>query len=109
MAEDRDISVGSIKEDRLTDKPENVQTNMEIKKAASEDDIVPKEPLNTSSSTTLEKEDDLYIQEQTHSIAFIDLENSKKYSITLEQARNRALRAIKRARERSSSLMDEED
>ena len=108
MVENKNTSVDMIKQDTLAETEENVQSNTEIEKSSSMfNGSAPK--VTPSTSTILGEKDALYQKEHSQSATSIDLKISRKYNITLEQARNRALRAIKRARERDSLLLDEDD
>ena len=107
MVENKNTSVDMIEQDMLAGTEENVQSNTEIEKSSSMfTGSAPK--VIPSPSTILGEKDALYPQEHSQSATSIDLKISRKYHITLEQARNRALRAIKRARERDL-LLDEDD
>lgn len=109
MSKYKNTSVDSIKEDESAKIEKNSQSNGKTYKPRVIHAIQVKYLNEISTSTTLGKDDVLFLQELAQSISSIDTGNSKKYSLTLEQARNRALKAVKRAKERNPSLFEEDD
>ena len=108
MVEHENKSVDIVEQAALAGKEEDAQSNTEIEKPPSMlTGSTPKVIFSTSS--TLGEKDAIYYKEYLRSNTSIDLKISKRYHITLEQARNRALRAIKRARERDALSLDEDD
>ncbi len=109
MVEHESKSVDAVEQDTLSRAEESNQSNMEPLPPrillSGDGGVI----LFPSTSTTLGKEDPLYQEEDPQSASSIDLEASKRYPLTLEQARKRALRAVKKARERDSLLVDEDD
>ncbi|MFC1676016.1 hypothetical protein ACFL3G_03005 [Planctomycetota bacterium] len=109
MAKYKNASVDLIKEDILFETEESVQSNSEIEKQASEQAIFEPKIYIVSTSTTTEVNEILFQEDISQSADFIDTKLSKRYTITLEQAKNRAIKAIGRARKRKSLLLNEED
>ncbi|MBL7185061.1 MAG: hypothetical protein ISS70_01945 [Phycisphaerae bacterium] len=108
VVEHENKSVDITEQAALNGAEENAQSNTEIEKSPTMfTGSTPKVILSTSS--TLGEKDAVYYKECLRSATSIDLKISKRYHITLEQARNRALRAIKRARERNALSLDEDD
>ncbi len=108
MVEHENASVDIIKQDALTGTEENVQSNTEIERPSSPSTSSAPKVLH-STSTILGEKDALCPKEYSWSVPSIDLKISRRYHITLELARNRALRAIKRARKRDSLVLYEDD
>ena len=108
MVEHENKSVDAVEQNALSKAEESNQSNTEL-----EETSVRSPGLSThvtrSPSTILGKEDDLYKKERSPSASSIDLKTSRRYPLTLEQARRRALRSIKRARERDSLLVDDDE
>ena len=108
MTELENASVDLIKENEPIGTEEDVQSNTEIEKHISVfANIVPKSLLS-STSVTLGSEDIICQKELSQSTVLIDTKSSTKYFITLGQARTRALKSIKRAKEKYYSLLDED-
>lgn len=108
MVEHENKSVDITEQTALTDAEENAQSNTEIQKSGSMLTGSTRKVI-LSTSSTLGENDAVYYKECLRSSASIDLKASKRYHITLEEARKRALRAIKRARERDTLSLDEDD
>ncbi len=107
MVEHENKSVDMVENDTLSGIEEGVQSNTEIERPSCPPiSSTPKVILSTS--TILGEKDAICQKEYSSSAPSIDLEISKRYHISLRLARNRALRAIKRAKAREL-LLDEHD
>ena len=98
-----------IIEDSLSGTFEGNQSNEQIDGFILPPKLTPKRNYLLSTSSILENNDILFQENVATSIDLIDTNNSKKYRITLSQVRMRALRSIKRARNRNQSFLNDND
>jgi len=117
MMKDKNISIDSIEDCNINGIEETIETSTEASINPSPDDMPKKKPnvheqKEEHSSSVTSVDTNLSHKLPTHpipsSITYIDTNLSGKYQITLEQARNRVLRAIKRAKKRNL-LLEEDD
>jgi len=109
VVEHENKTVDTVEQDTLSRADESNQSNTEPEQSFVLFTSSGEKICLRSTSTILGQEDPLSQEEDPQSDSSIDFKISKKYPLTLEQARKRALRAIKRARERDSLLADEDD
>lgn len=109
MNKHESTSVDSVQKDVVDVRGENIQTNAVLSDTVIVAADVTPERIVASPSTILGNDDGLYKEEDSQSVNSVDTQISQKYSITLEQARDRALKAVKRARERKPLVLDEDD
>ena len=104
-------SLDSVQENVMVGKGDNIQTNPPVPVPGPVSDLKHFTPENggESPSAVLGNDDALYPKKHCQSVNSVNTEISQKYSITLEEARNRALKAVKRARKRKPLLLDEGD
>jgi len=107
VVENENKSVDIVEHDAHSGFEEGAQSNTKIKRPSwPTKSSTPK--IICSTSTVLGEEDAVSQKEQCSSAPSIDLESSKRYRISLKLARDRALKAIKRAKEQDL-LLDEND
>jgi len=109
MNKHESTSVDSVQKDVVGVRGENIQTNAVLSDTVFVAADVTPGRIAASPSTILGNDDGLYKEEDSQSVNSVDTQISQKYSITLEQARDRALRAIKRGRERKPLVLDGDD
>jgi len=109
MKKQESKSVDSVEKDVVDGKGESIQTNVTVSGPVSvAGDFIPGEVV-LSPSTILGNNDGLYKKQDSQSVSAVDTQISQRYSITLEQARNRALKVVKRDRERRPLILNEDD
>jgi len=107
VVENENKSVDIVEQDPISVIEEGAQSNTEIQRP-SLPSMSPASKITRSTSTKLGEEDAVCQEEQSSSNASLDLESSKRYKISLKLARDRALKSIKRAKERELLLDDDE-
>ena len=115
MKKYKNISIDSIEEDALTETEEHTQTSTEANITSMPESTpvtkhdAPKMKREKHSMAASDiDEDSLPEVSVTLSVSSVDIEVSQKYPITLEQARNRVIKAIKRSKKRNSLSIEDD-
>lgn len=115
MKKYKNISIDSIEEDALTETEEQAQTSTEASITSVPESTpvtkrdVPKKRKKASIIASDIDEDISHEVPTTFSVGSLDVDVSQKYPITLEQARNRVLKAIKRSKKRNSMSIEDDN
>jgi len=102
-------SVDTVRQDIPPGRAEGAESTRDVKRASPVSGGVTPDVAVCPISTSQEQDVVVSMGQNSLSVSSIDLEPSKKYTITLDEAKRRALKAARRSRERASSVRDDED